>query len=523
MPTTSIAKHLRDCHGGGEGGENESTALSRSAHTTDGRLLRVNTLMEGIHRDGKQEVTALMGESARKAHIRRYVIKCVLDSRPFYSRARDGDRIYMGGFGSEGAQLAMIPISEKSLDDALDELYLEVIDKQREKLRKLREFFGRGIAFAGSYLDLATAQNGSPVADFGLTVCGPATNCQRENITLAVREIRGEHTAQAIKEWMEAVWSDPTGWNLEAVIGPMSDTIFVGTADSAGKELNAYKLLGIPTQRCYAHLLALCVNWAVGENGTLVGKSGRAPTCMNLDFKREVIDVFSRITNYFTSSPKATNAMKEYTEKFGLLMLAFLKRGITRWTSLDRWLRRHNFMRTSTTRYFQEKDREHVDLLPREPIWRAGTDASALLVPAAKVCTYIQGGEGGEISKTITANKKLKHLVAESTDPERPKKVRRTDFSDSLFGGFGVWPDWPGKPWRHGRYGGILTTHETRSSGYLRRTWRTRTGRRTTRLRRKARCTRSCDARWRFSGQKLRSTRSPSPLPRRTFSHASWT
>ena len=47
----------------------------------------------------------LMEEAQRQAHIRRFVLKCVLDCRPFHCRRGDGERIYMERSNADDDQI----------------------------------------------------------------------------------------------------------------------------------------------------------------------------------------------------------------------------------------------------------------------------------------------------------------------------------------------------------------------------------------------------------------------------------
>ena len=115
-------------------------------------------------------------------------------------------------------------------------------------------------------LDLWTSKGGDTYG----TLIASAMNSKsgaRNRFSLATRAIPGTHGAAEIAVWIKEVLSE---WDLPDA--PLSDIFIYGTADGAGKELNALdRELGIKAKICKGHRLNTAVQWATGIAGKQLG------------------------------------------------------------------------------------------------------------------------------------------------------------------------------------------------------------------------------------------------------------
>ncbi|KAK3248265.1 hypothetical protein CYMTET_42264 [Cymbomonas tetramitiformis] len=104
----------------------------------------------------------------------------------------------------------------------------------------------------------------------------------RERICLAVCLFPGSHTSKDYAAWMRELWLN---FGLEEV--QLVEVFIAGTADGAGKELNAFaEELEIACKVCLGHRLNTTVQWASGIAGS--PPSARTPegTILNPDMRK---------------------------------------------------------------------------------------------------------------------------------------------------------------------------------------------------------------------------------------------
>ncbi|KAK3233618.1 hypothetical protein CYMTET_56096 [Cymbomonas tetramitiformis] len=200
-----------------------------------------------------------LSPDVRAFHTRNFVIMCAVDLRPPEIRRVIGYQFYMSGFNP---RWATEPPHHTTLDTTLLHEYEAARERVRATLKAQLDYVKYGPALHGQ-LDLWTSASGEPYGAFAVCYIDPTTG-ERCRICLGVRLFPGEHTAADCARWIVELCSD-FGLTEKQLV----EIFIAGTADGAGKELNAFaKELEIACKVCVGHRLNSALQWSTGLSGT---------------------------------------------------------------------------------------------------------------------------------------------------------------------------------------------------------------------------------------------------------------